>query len=151
MDFASYITGFVDGEGCFSVSFSKCNKLNTGIEVRPSFSISQNLKSKSVLLSIQKYFNCGFIRFSKNDRIYKYEVRSINDLVRKIIPHFEKYPLMTFKQNDFSSFKEICLLVFQNKHKNASNLISIIERAYQMNGAGKRKYEKAKLLRMLMR
>lgn len=41
-DIAEYISGFVDGEGCFSVSFSKRQRFNTGWEIKPSFSVSQN-------------------------------------------------------------------------------------------------------------
>ena len=36
MDISSYISGYVDGEGCFTVSFSPRRKLRTGWEVRPS-------------------------------------------------------------------------------------------------------------------
>jgi len=151
MEFSSYITGFTDGEGCFSISFSIRNKLKTGIEVRPSFSISQNLRSKNVLFEIQKYFKCGFIRFSASDQTYKFEVRSIQDLIKIIIPHFDKNPLVSFKNRDFQLFKEICGMVYRNEHRNSSKLSLIIEKAYQMNYSGKRKYKKEKLLKMLIR
>src|ERR1700704_5619847 len=42
MDLSAYFAGFVDGEGCFTVSFSPRSKLLIGWEVRPSFSVSQN-------------------------------------------------------------------------------------------------------------
>ncbi len=149
MELASYITGFADGEGCFTISFSQRAKLKTGLEVRPSFSISQNRKSKAVLEEIQAYFGCGFIRFSKGDQTFKYEVRSILEIRKIIIPHFEKYPLKTSKQQDFQLFKEVCDLVSQNKHRNLNYLEKIIEKACLMNGSGKRKYKKADLLRFI--
>jgi hypothetical protein len=46
---SSYVTGFVDGEGSFLVSFSKRAKMLTGIEVRPSFTVSQHERSRNVL------------------------------------------------------------------------------------------------------
>ena len=46
MDISSYISGYVDGEGCFTVSFSPRSKLRVGWEVRPSFSVSQNSKRR---------------------------------------------------------------------------------------------------------
>ena len=101
MEKAWYITGFVDGEGCFCVSFNLRGKLSVGVEVRPSFSVSQNKKSLEVIKMIQEYFGCGGIRFDKKDQTYKYEVRSINDLVNKIIPNFERFPLKTHKKEDF--------------------------------------------------
>ena len=56
MELASYISGFTDGEGTFSVSFSRCLRLKTQIEARPSFSISQHKRSKEILLKIKKDF-----------------------------------------------------------------------------------------------
>ena len=49
MDISSYISGYVDGEGCFTVSFSPRSKLRVGWEVRPSFSVSQNADRSEVL------------------------------------------------------------------------------------------------------
>jgi len=149
MDFASYISGLVDGEGCFSVSFNFREKLKLKIEVRPSFSISQNKRNLSILKEVKEFFGCGSIRFSKKDQTYKYEVRSISDLKKKIIPHFKKFPLKTTKNKDFKEFSEICTFIFETKHRNKVYLENIIERAYEMNESGKRKYQKAKLLSVL--
>ena len=149
MDFASYISGFSDGEGCFSVSFNFREKLKTKIEVRPSFAIGQNKRSLDLLQQIQNFFDCGNIRFSKRDQIYKYEVRNIDELRKKIIPHFEKFPLMTIKRNDFQIFKQICEKVAQMKHLNLRYLKEIIRLAFKMNESGKRKYSEAELLRVL--
>ena len=88
-----YLTGFVEGEGCFSISFSLRKKLKVKIETRPSFSISLNKKDLELIKKIREYFDCGGIRYSKTDNTYKYEVRSVIDLWKKIIPHFEKFPL----------------------------------------------------------
>jgi hypothetical protein len=149
MDFASYVSGFVDGEGCFSVSFNVRRKLKTGIEVRPSFSVSQNKRSFSVLNEVRRYFQCGSIRFSNKDQTYKYEVRSIRDLSRKINPHFKRFPLKTSKQKDFGLFEQICQMILQSKHLNTVHLRKIIEWSYDMNPSGKRKYSKAELLNIL--
>ena len=144
-----YITGFVDGEGCFSVSFNRREKMKSGIEVRPSFSIGQNKRSLDILKDIQNYFGCGAIRFSKHDQTYKYEVRSVGDIQKHIIPHFEKYPLQTSKLLDFQHFSWICSQVSALRHLNKSYLAEIIDRAYQMNEAGKRKYSKHELLSII--
>ena len=149
MNFASYISGFVDGEGCFSISFNFRAKLNTGIEVRPSFSISQNKRNLQILKEIQTYFACGGLRFSKKDQNYKFEVRNLSDICDRVIPHFQKYSLKTTKMKDFELFSTICCLMRQSKHLNAQYLREIIQMAYQMNESGKRKYQQAKLLSVL--
>ncbi len=149
MDFASYISGFVDGEGCFSVSFNYRAKLKTKIEVRPSFAIGQNKRNLEILKKIQNYFGCGSIRFSNQDYCYKYEVRNISEITRKIIPHFRKYPLQSSKKEDFEIFVTICENISMSKHLNINHLKKIIQLAYKMNGAGKRKYKEAELLSVL--
>lgn len=150
-ELAWYITGFVDGEGCFSVSFNKRPKLVTGIEVRPSFALGQNKQSLPVLQLMHTYFGCGAIRFSKADQTYKYEVRSTSDLMKHIIPHFEKYPLKTAKAQDFDTFKYICEAVASSRHLNKAYLAELLTKAYTMNVAGTRKYQLQDLLRMIER
>ena len=151
MEFTSYLTGFVDGEGTSSVSFNYRSKLKTNIEVRPSVSVSQHKRNLKVLREIREYFGVGGIRFSKRDQNYKYEVRSIKDLVTKIIPHFEKFPLRTNKQKDFELFVDICKMISANYHLNSLYLAQIIDKAYKMNESGKRRYKKRKLLRLMAR
>lgn len=150
MDLNSYISGFVEGEGCFCVSFNKRSRLHTKIEVRPSFSISQNKRNLELMKMVNNHFQCGAIRFSKSDQNYKYEVRSISDLYKKIIPFFKNYPLQGAKQADFEKFVQVCELVYQNQHLNAGKLIRIIELSYQIN-CGKRKYKKEELLKHMVR
>lgn len=151
MEFASYITGFTDGEGTFSVSFNRRTKLKTGIEVRPSFSLSQHQRNVQILERIKEYFGCGAIRYSKRDKCYKYEVRAINDLIEHIIPHFQQYPLHTTKRADFERFAAICQSVASNKHLNRGSLSVIINDAYRMNESGIRRYHKDELLQLLER
>lgn len=149
MEFEWYVTGFVDGEGCFSISFTIRSKLKSGIEVRPSFSIGQNRRSLPVLERIHAYFGCGAIRFSRHDQTFKYETRSIGEIRKRIIPHFQKYPLQTNKLHDFATFAWICDEIAASRHLNKDTLVAIIDRAYTMNECGKRKYTKEELLKIV--
>jgi hypothetical protein len=148
-EFAWYITGFVDGEGCFSVSFTERRKMLMNLEVRPSFAVGQNKRSLPAMQNMHAYFGCGAIRFSKRDQTYKYEVRSLMDLRKRIIPHFKKYQLQTSKLDDFTTFAWICDEIAAGKHLNEDGLKAIISQAYTMNEAGKRKYTQVELLQML--
>src|SRR5438552_16764459 len=87
MDLPSYISGFVDGEGCFCVSFQPSRRHRFGWEVRPSFSVSQNADRAILLHQIQQMWDCGFIRPDRSDKTLKYEVRTVRDLVEKVLPH----------------------------------------------------------------
>jgi hypothetical protein len=92
-----YVTGLVEGEGCFCVSFTLRNKLRLGIETRPSFSISLNRRDLELLKQIQAFFKCGAIRYSQSDRTFKFEVRSVAEIVEKVLPHFEAFPCAEVK------------------------------------------------------
>ena len=144
-----YISGYIDGEGCFSISFSKREKFLVGWETKPSFSVSQNEDRAQILFLIQKIFKCGFIRRDYSDKTLKYEVRSLDDLVNKVIPHFEKHPLLSDKQKDFNFFKKVCFLMQKEMHKNKTGLNKIISLAFKMNPSGKRKYMKAEMQKAL--
>lgn len=144
-----YVTGLCEGEASFSVSFNWRQKLNVGIETRPSFSVTLNARDLELIRALRNYFRCGAIRFSRFDNTYKFEVRSIADLNQKIIPHFRKYPLSGSKARDFQAFARICEMVKANLHLNKKHLREIIELAYQMNPSGKRRLAKEELLREL--
>lgn len=148
MDIKSYITGFVDGEGCFMISFSLRKKMRLGIEVRPSFSVSQHKRSKEIIFFLHNFFKCGGVRFSKNDQNYKFEVRSISDLTKIIIPHFEQYLLQTSKNEEFKKFAKICRLVNSNQHLNLKGLKEIIELSSDLNTTGNKKYNRKNLLKI---
>lgn len=91
-----YITGFSDGESTFSVSVIKYSKLTTGLRVRPVFQIKLHDKDTVLLKQIKSYFlEAGSISINKGSVIYT--VCSIEDLKNFMIPHFERYPLLTQK------------------------------------------------------
>lgn len=137
---AEYISGFVDGEGCFSVSFTRRSRFIVGWETKPSFSVSQNHDRSQQLFLMKEYFGCGFMRDGKIDRTIKYEVRRLDDLLEKILPHFERYPLLSAKQRDVGLLKEVCIIMKRNEHTNPQGLQKILPLAFSMNGSGKRKY-----------
>ncbi len=144
-----YISGYTDGEGCFSVSFLKREKLTIGIETRPSFSVSQNADRAEVLYLMQDTFGCGHMRRDYSDKTLKYEVRKLTDLCDIIIPHFVRYPMLSGKQRDFKHFKVICELMKAGKQHTKPGMRQIIRQAFQMNPSGKRKYTQAELLALL--
>ena len=149
MDTASYISGFVDGEGCFCVSFQPSKRHRFGWEVRPSFSVSQNADRAELLHVIQERWRCGFIRPDRSDKTVKFEVRNVRDLVEKILPHFKAYPLLSSKQTDFERFARICELVSDGRHLQLEGFEEIVRLAMEMNPSGKRKYSGSEILNSL--
>ena len=140
MDIKSYLSGYVDGEGCFCVSINKSFRHQFGWEIRPSFSVSQNGDRAEVLETLKRQLGCGTIRPDRSDRTLKYEVRSVAELVERVIPLFEENPLVSAKRRDFEHFAEICRLMYQGKHRTEEGFRRILELAFEMNPSGKRKY-----------
>ena len=103
-----WISGFVDGEGCFTVSIIRNNY---GWQVFPEFVVSQGEKSRDALRKIERFFKCGHInlntrRDNHHEQMLKYCVRPIHDLNEIIIPFFERNRLKTYKQKDFQVFRK---------------------------------------------
>jgi LAGLIDADG endonuclease len=143
---SAYISGYVDGEGCFTVSISPRAKLAVGWEVRPSLSVSQNGDRAEVLHAIQAHFGCGSIRPDRSDKTLKWETRRLEDILGFVVPHFERYPLLSGKQIDFERFASVCHLMAKGAHRSRKGLIRTVELARVMNPSGRRRYDPSALL-----
>lgn len=106
-----WIVGFVDGEGCFSVSTFRNRTTKSGYQTLFEFVVTQGERSKRAMEAIQKYFDCGGIYINRRYDNHKYNllrycVRRKSDLKEKIIPFFTKYQLQTSKREQFEKFCE---------------------------------------------
>ena len=149
MNLHSYISGYIDGEGCFCISFTPSKRHRFGWEVRPSFSVSQNSDRAEILTQLHELWDCGSIRPDRSDNTLKFEVRRIVDLVEKVLPHFQQYPLLSSKQDDVEKFGFVCRLVSSKQHLELESFKKIVQVAMSMNSSGKRKYSKDEILNSL--
>ena len=95
---SNWITGFVDGDGCFFIQ-------KTQSTIRHRFIISQDKRSVDTLYALKKKLKCGSVhKAGKN--MMAFEVSSKKSLETLIIPFFKKYPLQTEKRKDFYKFVE---------------------------------------------
>jgi LAGLIDADG endonuclease len=128
----NWVTGFVDGKSCFTLSIVKNVRYNTGWVVQPCFQIKLHYRDEDLLLQIKSFFeNTGKILLKNNFVIY--QVRSIKDILRVIIPHLDKYPCITQKQSDFFIWKKIIELMNKGEHLNKDTLINIISLKASLN------------------
>lgn len=110
-----FVTGFADGESSFIILINKNEKYKTGYSIQGCFSINIHEKDRPTLEKIVKFFGVGNITKSGKQAII-YRVTSVKDLIKVIIPHFEKYKLLTQKQSDFLLFKQAVELMNEKKH-----------------------------------
>ena len=121
----------MDSEGCFYILIQK-NKLVW--RVRAFFVICLNEKDLKLLFKIQAFFGrVGSIWVSKNNKVARYYVTSPTDLINKIIPHFDSFPLLSQKAADFNLFKQIVELMNNKVHLTDEGLQKIINIRASMN------------------
>jgi hypothetical protein len=129
---ADWITGFVDGEGCFHVGISKHPEMSTGYQVLPEFTVVQHERDVQVLHALKAHFGCGVVRQNHGDRM-AYRVRKRDHLLKHIVPFFMKHPLKTKKRLDFIKFRKVLLKMSAGDHLTAEGLGEIRGIAAQMN------------------
>ncbi len=134
---AQWITGFVDGEGCFHVGINPHNDMTTGYQVLPEFTVVQHERDVQVLHALKTHFGCGVVRVNHGDRM-AYRVRSKEHLLERIVPFFVKHPLKTKKNVDFKKFRRILLMMEADKHLTSEGVEEIRSIAGQMNRGSSR-------------
>ncbi len=128
-----YVTGFSDGEACFYVCITKSKTYKIGWQVQACFSFGLGKRDRALLGEIQSYFGgVGKIK-PQGQTGYQYMVRSLRDLTDVVIPHFDKYPLLSQKQVDFELFKRVVDLMNRLEHLNPAGLQQIINIKALMN------------------
>lgn len=133
-----WLTGFTDGEGCFSISIFKNKTLKSGFQVFPEFVLTQGAKSLDTLEKVKSFFGCGRIYENKRydnhrESLFRYCVRNKTDLVEKICPFFDEYTLQTAKKFDFELFKQGLAIIKNGEHLTDDGFKKIQEIASEMN------------------
>ena len=85
------------------------------------------------MLNLKDFFceNIGKIVISKDTCTYR--VDKLNDNFEVIIPHFDKYPLVTQKLADYILFKEIVNLMKNKEHLTLDGLKKILSLKASLN------------------
>jgi len=121
-----WVTGIIDSEGNFSVTIQETNNKS---KVSLALKVTQKEHSKGILLDLQNYFGCGNIYIdNRKENAYKFSVNKINDILTKVIPHLDNYPLLTSKNLDYLDFKKVALLVRDKAHLEDVEVIQVIKK-----------------------
>ena len=122
-----FITGLTDAEGSFIVQIIKDDSRKLGYFVLVSFELALNVKDRLLLDLLQETMgNIGNIYYNPQDDTYKYKVSNIEGLINFVIPHFQKYPLLTQKRVDFELFARIIQIINKKEHLTLKGLQEII-------------------------
>ena len=100
---AWYVTGFMDGEGCFCASIHRHPTARYGWYIGPVVQAYQHRDRADILERLKAFFGCGRIR-PKGPRssVVTWSVDGVPTIVEKIVPHFDRYPLQSGKQRQYT-------------------------------------------------
>ena len=120
----NYISGFTEGDGCFTVNIS--SKTN---QVIAYFIIELHKREIPLLISIQKFFGAGSINQDLNRNTARFYISKKSDLIVKVLPHFDAYKLEGDKFKNYLIFREIVLLLKTKAHltKEGFNKIKLLK------------------------
>ena len=143
-----WISGFVSGDSTFSVSIEKgYNKI--GKRVRLIFGTCLHNKDTELLIGISNYFyNLSGLTLETVSKEYKFDrnkyihitektallqIKNFSDIVDKVIPFFDKYPVLGVKSLDFTDFKKVAGFMQNKEHLTDEGLTEIIKIVEGMN------------------
>lgn len=126
-----WISGFVSGEGCFTVGLKKESKAVLGKTSWLRFMLTQHNRDTLLIESFVNFFKCGKINQGP-DATY-FIVQKIKDLTDIIIPFFDQYPVVGIKAKEFKNFKQVAQLMNSKKHLTPDGLEQILKIKNGMN------------------
>lgn len=116
-----YVSGFIDGEGSFSVSIGKHKTLSRGIEVRPEFEIELRADDREILervlvtIGTGKIYDCSYERYGWYPHV-KYKITSTKEMETFLFPFLDRYQLQAKKAKTYGYFREIVMMVRRKEH-----------------------------------
>ena len=83
--------------------------------------------NKNILSNEKKVYT------SEKDNSVHLQIANFTDILEKIIPFFELYPVQGLKSLDFEDFKKVCNIVKSKKHLTPEGVKTILEIKSNMN------------------
>ena len=154
-DLFFFTAGFVDGEGCFSLSLKRqpSNKYEKKFYwvLDPVFQVYQHGDNIDVLYLLKdEVFHTGRIHQKTSPyNVFTYSIENQKTLLERIVPFFKKYQLAT-KSDAFEKFAIALHKMERKEHLTKKGFIEILDIAFSMNMHGKqRKFSKEFVLETL--
>lgn len=127
----NFISGFIDGDGSFFISFQINGEIKTG------FNVTNDLFSKPLLEIVkQKLGGIGSIREGTKKELV-YTVTGLNQIVDLLIPFIDKHPVFSEKSIHYVKFRTISILLKKENPLSLESKLNAIDLAYNMNKKGK--------------
>jgi len=138
-----YVSGFIDGEGSFSVSIGKHKTLKRRLEVRCEFEIELRADDREVLericgtIGCGKIYDCSYERYGWYPHV-KYKVTSTKEMESILFPFLDAHPLQAKKAKVYVLFRKIVLMIRRKEHLSDRGFKEIILLRDQIRSFGKK-------------
>jgi hypothetical protein len=119
-----WVSGFTSGEGSFQVL---ARNFNVNNELFARFSIHLHIRDLEVLKAISTYFN-EFTgkKVTLTKKSAQLQISKFSEINDKIIPFFNKYPILGMKSFDFIDFKKVCDILKTKDHLTSTSVFNKI-------------------------
>jgi LAGLIDADG endonuclease len=131
------------GEGSFMVVARRRSDYARKWKLSAAFNVSQ--KDRIPLDLFQETLGCGRIRKAGNDGWY-WEVNRLSEIQSKIVPFFERFPLIGKKAEEFGRFRA-AVRILSRSNLTDQDYADVLALREKMNGGGKRRYTMQRILR----
>lgn len=115
-------------------------------KISAAFNVSQ--KDRAPLAPLELFrdtLGCGSMRRAGNGGWY-WEVNDLRDIRDRIVPFFDRFPLVGTKAQDFARFKE-AVGILSRRSLTDADYVAVLTLRESMNGGGKRRYTMERILR----
>jgi len=129
----NYIAGLTSGDGCFFVSIRNSSHTVSGKSVVLKFQIVQHSRDVELMKMLISTLGCGRLELALKQSAVYYVVTKYQDIIEKLIPLFDIYPIKGVKGLDYSDFKKIVFLMKDKAHLTEQGLMEIQSIKLNMN------------------
>jgi LAGLIDADG endonuclease len=139
----SFLSGFALGEGSFMIVCRKRGDYRRSFKLPAAFNVSQ--RDRVPLDLFRETLVCGTLRKAGNDGWY-WEVNRLSDLTSRIVPFFDRFPVVGEKVDDYRLWRDAVFLLSAGglSDQDYHQVLALRER---MNRGGKRRHRMDGILR----
>lgn len=96
------------------------------------FKVTQKDHSLEIIYDLQRFFNCEHIHIdNRKENAYKFNVNKLQDILNIIIPHFDRFCLLTSVNLDYLDFKKLALMLKDGLDLKQNNKGAIVSQKKQ--------------------
>jgi len=115
-----WVSGFSCGDGCFNISTNRNS-------FTPRFMLIQHIRDHSLLLKFKDFFGCGGTIIAYKQTTCEYRVNSIKNCFECILPHFDKFPSLGWKEQNYQIWREIVMILYKGSHQTVEGKARILK------------------------